>query len=110
MSLVTQADIDATNRGETLWGTIRCLPKEAEIPDRFTAEIYGFTPYNQIVAAWYSGDPIPEFEVSFNPGFKPDGKALKNFIMAHLQTLIPEHEHKIAGCAYLLSQVITIKE
>lgn len=110
MSLVIQADIDAIERGETLWGTIRCLPKLEDIPDVFLRDIYNGTWYSKIVTAWYTGDPIPELQVEFLPGFKPDGKALKRFIMAHLNTLIPEHDHKIAGCAYLLSQIIELKE
>lgn len=107
---ITQADIDATQRGERLWGTIRCLPKFEDIPQQFFKELYGPNLYSRMVDAWYTGSPMPEGTVSFNPGFKPDGKALKTFIMAHFNTLIPEHSHKIAGCAYLLSQVITIKE
>lgn len=107
---ITQADIDATERGETLWGTTRCLPKEHQIPKQFLVNIHTGTIYNRMIDAWYSGTDVPDGEVSFNPGFKPDGKALKGFIMAHLNSLIPEYKHKVAGTAYLLSQVITIKE
>lgn len=107
---VTQADIDATTRGETLWGTTRCLAHEGEVPDKFWPETGGFTHYNHMVEAWYYGDPLPDVSVTFKPGFKPEAKKVKDFIMAHMQTLIPEHEHKMANAAYLLSQIIELKE
>jgi hypothetical protein len=108
--MITQADIDATERGETIWGTTRCLPEVWDIPPHFLIDIYNGTSYGRMIIAWYTGDPIPDVQVTFNPGFKADGQGLKQFIMAHLKTMIPNHDHKIGGCAYLLSQVITIKE
>lgn len=106
--MVTQADIDATTRGETIWGTTRCLPKETTIPKCYFRE--RGTLYTQMVETWYYGDPLPDCEVAFRPGFKPEPKKVKDFIMAHMQTLIPGHEHKMAGAAYLLSQIIELKE
>lgn len=107
---ITQADIDSIKRGETIWGTTRFLPAWDTIPKCFVREMYGPNLYSKFIDAWYSGSPLPDVTVEFNSGFELDGKALKRFIMAHLNTFIPDHDHKIAGCAYLLSQVITIKE
>lgn len=105
---VTQADIDVTTRGETLWGTTRCLPKK--VPVEFSRDVVKGTFYNAMVDAWYYGNPLPDVTVTFKPGFKPEAKKVKDFIMAHMQTLIPEHDHKMAGAAYLLSQIIELKE
>ena len=107
---ITQADIDATTRGEAIWGTTRCLPKLKEIPVMFHSNVIQGTLYNVMVDAWYYGGPIPDLTVTFKPGFEPNGKKVKDFIMAHMQTLIPEHDHKMAGAAYLLAQILELKE
>ena len=85
------------------------LPLMKEIPAIFFNELYGPNLYSRMVDAWYCGSPVPEAQVSFNPGFRADGKAVKAFIMYHLNDIQPEHEHKIAGCAYLLSKILTLK-
>lgn len=107
---ITQSDVDATSDLEMAFATIRCLPKWEDIPAEFKKDIYDGTIYNRMVDAWFTGSALPQGEVSFNPGFRHDGKALQRFITAHLRSFAPKHEHKIAGLAYLLSQVVTIKE
>lgn len=107
---ITQNDVDATTDAEMAYGTTRCLPKWEDIPEQFKQDIYYGTIYNRMIDAWFTGSALPQGEVSFNPGFCHDGKDLYRFITAHLRSFAPKHEHKIAGLAYLLSQVVTIKE
>lgn len=108
MSL-SQGDVDSISREEYLRGTTRFLPELKEVPTQFRKELYGPNLYSRMVDAWYTGSPIPEANVSFNPGFS-NAAAIKRFICAHLVSFESEHEHKIAGCAYLLSQILTLKE
>jgi len=107
MTTVTQKDIDATHAKEVSYGTTRCLPLFNEIPEEFhdTKNIY-----NRMIDSWYIGEPLPKGEVKFKPGFREDGQALKAFINAHINSFSPSYERKIAGCAYLLSQIIEVTE
>lgn len=107
--MITQSDIDNTSDLEAAFTTTRCLPKWEDIPDEFKKSPYTGTVYNQIIDAWFCGSPLPEASLTFKEGFTADGKKVQRFIMAHLRSFEPKHEHKVAGCAYLLSQVITVK-
>lgn len=108
MSL-SQNDIDSITRDEWMHGTMRFLPALNIIPKQFLQELYGPNLYSRMIEAWYTGSTVPFADVSFNPGFR-DAAAIKRFIMAHLNSFDPSHENKIAGCAYLLSQILTLKE
>lgn len=110
MNPVNQEDVDNIGPIDLASGTTRCLPDQESIPVEFTRDAYNGTIYNRIIMAWYIGDPPPGAEIRFNPGFREDGPAVKKFIMAHLNSFDPDHFHKIAGCAYLLSKIVTVKE
>ncbi len=106
---LSQSDINSISRNEWIFGTTRFLPPMKAIPKQFIKELYGPNLYSRMVDAWYTGSSVPVAVVSFNTGFY-DAAAIKRFIMAHLVSFEPEHEHKIAGCAYLLSEILTLKE
>lgn len=110
MSQLTQSDVDDITDAEVISGTTKSLPDWKNIPKEFRKDIYNGTVYGRIITGWYTGDPIPDAELAFNPGFREDGKAVYRFINAHLKSFQPDHDHKIAGCAYLLSQIMTITE
>lgn len=107
---ISQSDIEKTTDLEAAFATTRCLPKWEEIPAEFKQDYTSGNLYIAMIDAWFCGSPLPNANITFNPGFKEDGKAIQKFIMAHLKSFDPKHEHKIAGCAYLLSQIITLKE
>jgi hypothetical protein len=101
---LSQADVDSISDTEWRYGTVRLLPPESEIPKEF----WGSNIYSRIVEAMYVGDTPPMGEVTFNPGFRQDGKAMSRCIMAHLRSVHPEYEHKIAGIAYMISKIVHV--
>jgi hypothetical protein len=108
--LITQRNIDGISDVDVAHGTTRFLPLWKDIPKEFKRGVPEGTIYNRIVDRWYTGDALPEAGLSFNPGFTADAKLVKRFIMAHINCFASEYEHKMAGCAYLLSQIMTIKD
>jgi hypothetical protein len=108
--LINQSDIDKTTDLEKAFATTRCLPKWEDIPEEFKKELYTGTLYNRVIDSWFCGSALPNAGIVFNPGFEAEPKKVFHFIMAHLRSFEPKHEHKIAGCAYLLSQIMTLKE
>ena len=44
----------------------------------------------------------------FNPGFT--GKNMGPFLKAHVIDMWPEYQHRMAGVAYMMSLICTIKE
>lgn len=111
---LTQEDINSITHPEWAFGTTRLLPKESQIPDEFWVP-WDKNPniYVQIADAMFCGNPAPAGEITFNPGFdgSPEGvQKYLRFLQAHLRSFQPEYEHKIAGLAYMISVVTTIKE
>lgn len=105
---LTQADLDATTALEWAFGTTRCLPPEDQIPKEFW-EPWNGKPniYISIIDALFCGNDVPEGELVFNDGFT--GENLMKCVEAHLRSFAPRHEHKIAGLAYMISKVTTVK-
>lgn len=101
---ITQADIDSITKPEAVWGTTRFLPPEEEIP----AEFWKPNIYTRIADTMFVGDPPPQGEITFNPGFRADSTATYQFIMAHMKSFEPKHEHKIAGVGYMISKIMHI--
>ncbi len=83
------------------------LPERAEIPKEFWDEQ---NPYNKFTSlVFFEGSKenplIPKSGIS-----DQDKKKAMLWWKALLQSFEPEHNHKIAGCAYLLSLWFDIKE
>jgi hypothetical protein len=107
---ITQADIDATTPLEEGFATTRCLPPEDIIPEPFWGWYKGSTGnlYFFMADALFCGSTMPVAYVTWNDGFREDGEALMKWIMAHMRSFTPSHEHKIAGIAYMISQAVTL--
>jgi hypothetical protein len=110
MTNLTQADIESITDEEYTYGTTRFLPPVQAIPDPFWGWFKGYERdvYFRIAEAMYVGEPAPIGEVSFNPGF--NGKGMQRFLKAHLHSVQPEYQHKMAGLAFLISMIVTITE
>jgi hypothetical protein len=77
----------------------KLLPPYATIPDEYKR---GHTKWNKVVSRWFfSGLPK---ETRFVPKAGIDEAAAKAHLRAILVSFEPKHEHKEAGCAYLLSK------
>lgn len=76
----------------------KLMPKYTEIPDEFK---HGNTKWNKLFNTWFfSGLNI--LELTPKDGVD-ENKALKH-IKAIMVSYEPKHEHKEAGCAYLLNE------
>lgn len=83
------------------FGKVDHLPPMTEIPEEFK-NFNRETKWNELVSRWfYSGLP-KETEFIAKDGVDPK-KALRA-IGAILASWDPEHEHKMAGAAYLMSE------
>ena len=100
--------LDTITKPEQAFGCTRLLPDYDQVPEEFKQG----NAYTRLVSCMFSGDPVPDGEVIFRPGFTdPDAaKALLNAVQAHLRSFSPKHEHKIAGVAYMISQACELKE
>ena len=77
----------------------KLLPPYSTIPDEYKR---GHTKWNKVVSRWFfSGLPN---ETRFVPKSGIDESAAKAHLRAILVSFEPKHEHKEAGCAYLLSK------
>lgn len=89
-------DVDIAFGGHT----DKLLPKYEEIPDEFK-NMNSRTKWNKMVDDWfYCG--LKNLRLKPKAGVDTE-KALKH-IRAVMASFEPKHEHKIAGCAYLLSK------
>lgn len=78
------------------------LPSYQSIPEEYRN---GATEWNAVTDRWfYKGLPEGTFLIS-NDGINAEEAA--NHIQAILVSYDPKHEHKMAGCAYLLSKWFT---
>lgn len=77
----------------------KLLPPWDDIPDDFKK---GSNKWNKLVSRWFfSGLPK---ETEFEPKDGVDASAAIGHVQAILASFEPKHEHKEAGCAYLLSK------
>lgn len=87
-------DIDLAFGGKT----DELLPKYDEIPEEFKKEN---TKWNKYISDWfYIGIKL----ISVKPKEGVDPMDARRHITAILASYQPKHEHKMAGCAYLLSE------
>ena len=76
----------------------KLLPKWTDIPEEFRQER---THWNRIVSRWFFEGLRRPLPFTFKPGV--DERDALNHLRACLGSFEPKHEHKEAGCAYLLS-------
>lgn len=81
--------------------THKLLPPWKDIPEQFKA---GHTEWNSLVSAWFFGG-LKNLKLTPKAGVDT-AKALRH-IKAVIVSFEPKHEHKEAGCAYLLSEWFT---
>lgn len=76
----------------------KLLPAMTEIPQEFQQ---GHTKWNKVVSDWF-------FYGLKNIQWKPRGGVDEDMALRHVKAVMgswePQHEHKEAGCAYLLSE------
>lgn len=106
--MIEPKDILGTTELEFVWSTTRCLPPEDQIPKEF----WQGNQYTKLAEQIFFGtltddDPSrctvrPEFsEVPLD--------RINQFVRAHLASWSPQHEHKIAGVGYLISQIMEVE-
>lgn len=107
---ITQLDMESITDEEALRGTTRFLPKEEEIPIEHWGWFKGVRRniYFRIAEAMYVGEPPPMGHVTFHPGFT--GKDMQRFLKAHMHSVYPEYQHKMAGMAYMIATMATITD
>lgn len=98
-------DVASITQLELAFGTTRFLPAEDAIPQEFYS---ARNIYVQIITAIFLGGAIPDGEITIHDGI--EAETLNRFIRAHVASFEPRHQHKIAGVAYLLSQLSTVEQ
>jgi len=97
---------------DVAFGNIKHMPKMADLPEEFQRER---GPFCKAVASWFysgakpidNGLEIDGVKFVAKPGVDKS-KALAA-IKAALGSWEPKHEHKIAGCGFMLSEWFEIK-
>jgi hypothetical protein len=108
---LTQADINSITAAEHARGTTRLLPPVEEIPDEFFGPFKGYgagNVYFRIADSMYVGEEPPMGDIEFKEGFT--GEGVERLLTAHLRSVEPEHQHKMAGMAYMIATIMTITE
>jgi hypothetical protein len=100
---ITAKDVSSITDLDVAFGTTQFLPPMDSIPKEYLS---GSNIYVQVVEAIFSGSAFPDAELTPVEGVSPEG--LNKIIRAHVSSWEPKHEHKIAGVAYLLSQLCEI--
>lgn len=77
----------------------KLLPPYATIPEEYKR---GHTKWNKVVSRWFFAGLPKETRFVPKPGI--DEADAKAHLRAILVSFEPKHEHKEAGCAYLLSK------
>ena len=102
------------NRLDMAFGKIDHMPKYDSIPEEFKR--WSGNPYADAVSSWFysgakphaGGIEIDGVKFTAKPGVEA-GKALAA-IKAILGSFEPKHEHKTAGCAFLLHEWFDIEK
>lgn len=89
---------------ELAFSTTRLLPELEDIPAEFKD---ASNPYYSLTRTIFYDDPLPEMEMEIKDGYSPE--ILNKCIRAHLGSYGPEHEHKLAGVAYMMSLMATLQ-
>jgi len=73
------------------------LPKREDIPKEFFKD---WNQWNNIASQWFFGG----LKAKFKPKAEINQEDALRHVTAILSSFEPSHEHKIAGCAYLLHE------
>ena len=105
---ISRENIRDISDAEIAFGTTKCMPEINEIPKAF----FEGNIYTVLVEAIFYGRPIPSYQFEVNPSFDDDTilDEMPRFVKAHLVSWSCSHEHKIAGIAFLISQVMEISD
>jgi len=99
MKKITMKEIESITDTEKEIGTTRFLPNYVDVPIKFKE---GRSKWNSLFShVMFSG--VKNLHITPKEGIDPE-KAW-GFIVAHIKSWRPKHEHKEAGCAYLMSQI-----
>lgn len=96
------------NRADVVFGNINHMPKYDTVPDEF--KMRRGNPYCDAVSGWFfsgasrDGDALVVSGEKFTPKPGVDANKALAAIKAVLGSFEPKHEHKEAGCAYMLSE------
>ena len=83
------------------FGNIKHLPKEADIPQEFW---HGSNKWCKFIAGWFFSGVKQEVVESLKPKPGVDTTQALKAVQAILCSFAPKHEHKEAGCAFLMSE------
>ena len=92
-------EIPEINGLDTAFGNIQHLPPVSQIPEKFQNHE---TPWCVLVSLWFFNG-LPK-ETDFHPKEGVDPIKALRAIAAIMRSFEPKHEHKEAGCAFLLSE------
>lgn len=104
---ITTEQAASVTKPEVAFGTTRFLPALEAIPQTFLRSTGEAKPYLELVNALFYGLQLPGGEIEIRAGLSAEG--LRECITAHLRSWEPKHEHKMAGVAYMLSLLATLK-
>jgi hypothetical protein len=107
---LTVNDIESITPEEFTRGTARLLPVMRDIPFSIRN---GHGPYYALAQAMMYGEPLPDSEVTNNPGYPESSEFIEAFqrcLIAHLCNIDTDHDDRIKGVAVMLSKVFTLTE
>lgn len=104
---ITPAQAASITRLEMAFGTTKLLPPVEAIPASFLCSTGEAKPYLDLVNALFYGLTLPAGEIELKDGLSAE--TLRECVLAHLRSFEPKHEHKMAGVAYMLSLLATLK-
>lgn len=101
------------NRADVAFGNVDHLPRYDTLPDEF--KYHGGNAYCKAITTWFfkgakahtNGIKIGDVVFVAKPGV--DAKLALAAIQSCLGSFAPKHEHKEAGCAYMLSEWFDIE-
>ena len=100
---ITPEQAASVTQVEQAFGTTRLLSSFDELPLAFQQGTGEAAVYHQLIDALFYGRPLPDGDIEMHPWVTPE--MLRNCTLAHLRSFQPKHEHKIAGVAYMVSQL-----
>ena len=77
------------------------LPAWDELPEDFRTHWHSGNPWTEVVSQWFYKGLPGDTEIQAKPGI--DKRTAIRHIAATIGSWAPKHEHKMAGCGYLLS-------
>ena len=83
--------------------SVKHLPAIIDIPEEFDMHD-GDSKWIAVVETWHKQGLTPEVIKTLTPKPGVDTTEALMAVSAILRSWMPQHEHKIAGCAYLMSE------